>query len=115
MRVAQNQADYPRHFDKLSAEHTYLLQQLSLILTEITDRQNRLNTYEHYQLSIAKLDPGRIDFTPYLWHTLTDHTEVTADGTITFVLRARYVQHCIDNARLTVRLVLRAELHVRGD
>jgi len=31
-RVAQNQADYQQRFDKLSAEHTHLLQQHSTIM-----------------------------------------------------------------------------------
>lgn len=86
-RVAQNQADYQQRFDKLSAEYTALLQQHAAVLAEITDLQNRLNAYEHYKLNVAKLDGSEIEFTPYLWHTLTDHAKVTADGTITFTFR----------------------------
>ena len=86
-RVAQNQADYQHRFDKLSAEHTELLHQHGIILSEITDLQNRLNAYQHYKLNLAELDTSRIEFTPYLWHTLTDHAQVTADGTVTFVFR----------------------------
>lgn len=86
-RVAQNQADYQQCFDTLSAEHTELLQQHGIILAEITDLQNRLIAYQHYKLNIAELDPSKIEFTPYLRHTLTDHAEVAADGTITFIFR----------------------------
>ena len=62
-----------------------LLRQHGIILAEITDLQNRLNAYQHYKLNIAELDPSKIEFTPYLWHTFTDHAEVAADGTITGV------------------------------
>lgn len=86
-RVAQNQDDYQQRFDKLSAEHTDLLQQHGTILAEITDLQNRLNAYEHYKLNVSELDAHAIEFTPYLWHTLTDHAEVDTDGTITFTFR----------------------------
>ena len=86
-RVPQNQADYQQRFDKLSAEHTALLEQHETLLAEITDRQNRVAAYEHYKTSVADLDPSRIDFTPYLWHTLTDHAEVGVDGSISFTLR----------------------------
>jgi lambdaSa04 family prophage resolvase len=64
-----------------------LLRQHGIILAEITDLQNRLNAYQHYKLNIAELDPSKIEFTPYLWHTFTDHAEVAADGTITFIFR----------------------------
>lgn len=86
-RVAQNQADYQQRFDKLSTEHTDLLQQHATILAEITDRQNRLNAYQHYKLNIAELDESHVEFTPYLWHTLTDHAEVDTGGAITFTFR----------------------------
>jgi hypothetical protein len=86
-RVAQNQANYQQRFDKLSAEHSDLLQQHGTILIEITDLQNRLNAYEHYKLNVSELDAHAVEFTPYLWHTLTDHTNVASDGTITFVFR----------------------------
>ena len=86
-RVAQNQADYQQRFDKLSAEHADLLQQHGVILAEITDLQNRLSAYQHYTLNVAELHVAEIEFTPYLWHTLTDHAEVAADGTITFTFR----------------------------
>lgn len=86
-RVAQNQADYQQRFDRLSAEHAQLLQQHGTILAEITDLQNRLNAYKHYKLNVTKLDEHAVEFTPYLWHTLTDHAEVTADGTIAFSFR----------------------------
>ncbi|MSS84762.1 recombinase family protein [Actinomycetaceae bacterium WB03_NA08] len=86
-RVAQNQTEYQQRFDNLSAEHAQLLQQHGTILDEITDLQNRLSAYEHYKLNLAELHVAEIEFTPYLWHTLTDHAEVTADGAITFVFR----------------------------
>ena len=86
-RVPQNQADYQQRFDKLSAEHTALLEQHETLLEEITDRQNRVAAYEHYKTSIAELEPGCIEFTPYLWHTLTDHAEARIDGVLRFTFR----------------------------
>lgn len=40
-----------------------------------------------YKLNVSELDAHAIEFTPYLWHTLTDHAEVDTDGTITFTFR----------------------------
>ena len=95
-RVAQNQADYQQRFDKLSAEHTDLLQHHSTIMIEITDLQNRLNAYEHYKLNVAELDVHAVEFTPYLWHTLVDHVVVDPFKSVVLVLR--------DSSRLTYDL-----------
>lgn len=35
----------------------------------------------------ADLDRDQVKFTPYLWHILTDHADVRADGTVDFVFR----------------------------
>ena len=86
-RVPQNQTDYQQRFDKLSAEHAALLEQHEALLAEIADRQNRVAAYQHYKTEVAELDPHRIKFTPYLWHTLADRAEVAVGGEIAFVFR----------------------------
>ncbi len=86
-RVAQNQNVYQQRFEELSTEHTRLLEQHEKVFAEITDRQNRLNAYRHYKANVAELRPNEIEFTPYLWHTLTDHAEVSVEGVVTIVLR----------------------------
>ena len=86
-RIAQDQTEYQRRFDKLTSEHTALLEQYHQLLAQISDLENRQAAYRHYQEQLATLDPASIEFTPYLWHTLIDHTEITIDGTITFTFR----------------------------
>ena len=86
-RVAQDQSEYQRRFDKLTDEHTTLLEKYHQLLDQISDRENRQAAYRYYKEQLATLDPASIEFTPYLWHTLVDHAEVSVDGTITFMFR----------------------------
>lgn len=86
-RVAQDQSEYQRRFDKLTDEHATLLEKYHQLLDQISDRENRQAAYRYYKEQLATLDPASIEFTPYLWHTLVDHAEVSVDGTITFMFR----------------------------
>jgi lambdaSa04 family prophage resolvase len=86
-RVAQNQGEYQRRFDKLTSEHATLLEKYHRLLDQISDLDNRQAAYHHYREELDKLDIDHIEFTPYLWHTLVDHAEIGTDGTITFTFR----------------------------
>lgn len=86
-RVAQDQFEYQRRFDKLTDEHATLLEKYHQLLDQISDLENRQAAYRYYKEQLATLDPASIEFTPYLWHTLVDHAEVSVDGTITFTFR----------------------------
>lgn len=86
-RVAQDQAEYQRRFDKLTSEHATLLEEYRRLLDQISDLDNRQAAYRYYKEQLATLDPASIEFTPYLWHTLVNHAEVNVDATITFTFR----------------------------
>lgn len=86
-RVAQDQAEYQRRFDKLTSEHATLLEDYRRLLDQISDLDNRQAAYRYYKEQLATLDPASIEFTPYLWHALVDHAEVNVDATITFTFR----------------------------
>lgn len=81
--VAQDQGEYQRRFDKLNTEHVRLLADYDKLLVQISDLENRQAAYRYYKEQLATLDLASIEFTPYLWHTLVDH----ADITITFTFR----------------------------
>lgn len=82
-RVAQDQGEYQRSFDKLNTEYARLLADYDKLLTQINDLKNREAAYRYYKKELATLDPASIEFTPYLWHTLVNHAGVSVDGTIT--------------------------------
>ncbi|UUO92643.1 DUF3450 domain-containing protein [Schaalia odontolytica] len=86
-RVAHDQAEYQRRFDKLTSEHATLLEEYRRLLDQISDLDNRQAAYRYYKKQLATLDPASIEFTPYLWHTLVNHAEVNVDATITFTFR----------------------------
>lgn len=86
-RVAQDQTEYQRRFDKLNTEHARLLADYHKLLTQISDLENRQAAYRYYKEQVATLDPASIKFTPYLWHTLIDHADIATDGTISFTFR----------------------------
>ncbi len=86
-RVAQDQGEYQRRFDKLNTDHARLLDEYHQLLAQISDLENRQAAYCYYKEQLATLDPASIEFTPYLWHTLVDHAEVGTDDTITFTFR----------------------------
>ena len=94
-RVAQDQTEYQRRFDKLNTEHVRLLVDYDKLPVQISDLENRQAAYRYYKEQLASLDPASIEFTPYLWHTLVGHAEVGADDTITFTFRdgAKQTQH----------------------
>lgn len=54
---------------------------------QISDLDNRQAAYHNYREELDELDVDHIEFTPYLWHTLVDHDEVSVDATITFTFR----------------------------
>lgn len=85
--VAQDQGEYQRRFDKLNTEHVRLLADYDKLLVQISDLENRQAAYRYYKEQLATLDLASIEFTPYLWHTLVDHADITTDGTITFTFR----------------------------
>ncbi|WP_190870460.1 hypothetical protein [Dermabacter vaginalis] len=86
-RIAQDQAEYQSRFDKLTDGHTTLLEEYHRLLDQISDLDNRQAAYCHYQEELDKLDIDHIEFTPYLWHTLVDHAEISVESTITFTFR----------------------------
>ena len=94
-RVAQDQTEYQRRFDKLNTEHVRLLADYDKLLVQISNLENRQAAYRYYTEQLATLDSVSIEFTPYLWHTLVDHAEVGTDDTITFTFRdgAKQTQH----------------------
>lgn len=94
-RVAQDESEYQRHFDKLTSEHAALLDEYHQLLAQISDLENQQATYRYYKEQLAILDPASIEFTPYLWHTLVDHAKVGTDDTFTFTFRdgAKQTQH----------------------
>ena len=85
--VAQDQGEYQRRFDKLNTEHVRLLADYDKLLVQISDLENRQAAYRYYKEQLATLDLASIELTPYLWHTLVDHADITTDGTITFTFR----------------------------
>lgn len=86
-RVAQDQTEYQRRFDKLTTDHAALLEEYHRLLDQISDLENRQAAYRYYKEQLATLDSVSIKFTPYLWHTLVDHAEVGTDGAIMFTFR----------------------------
>lgn len=86
-RVAQDQTEYQRRFDKLNTEHVRLLVDYDKLPVQISDLENRQAAYRYYKEQLATLDSVSIEFTPYLWHTLLDHAEVGTDGAIMFTFR----------------------------
>lgn len=65
-RVAQDQSEYQRRFDKLTSEHAALLDEYHQLLAQISDLDNRQAAYRSYKEQFATLDPASIEFTPYL-------------------------------------------------
>lgn len=86
-RVAQDQSEYQRRFDKLTSEHATLLEEYHRLLDQISDLDNRQAACHNYREELDKLNVDHIEFTPYLWHSLVDHAEVGKDGTLTFTFR----------------------------
>ncbi|EFL94027.1 recombinase family protein [Mobiluncus curtisii] len=93
-RVAQDQTEYQRRFDKLNTEHARLLADYDKLLTQISDLESRQAAYRHYREELDKLDIDHIEFTPYLWHTLLDHAEMGTAGAIMFTFRDGTTTHC---------------------
>lgn len=73
--------------DEIVIDQARLLADYDKLLTQISDLENRQVAYRHYRKELDKLDIDHIEFTPYLWHILVDHAEVSVDTTIIFTFR----------------------------
>ncbi|WP_151528483.1 MULTISPECIES: hypothetical protein [Corynebacterium] len=67
-RVAQDQTEYQRRFDKLNSDHARLLAGYDKLLTLISNLESRQAAYRYCKEQLATLDPASIEVTPYLWH-----------------------------------------------
>ncbi len=65
-RVAQDQGEYQRRFDKLNTDHALLLDEYHQLLVQISDLENRQAAYCYYKEQLATLDLASIEFKVYL-------------------------------------------------
>ena len=86
-KSALNQDEYARRFNALTTRHAKLADQYERLTSQIIDKQNRFKAYEYYKTEVAKLEWARLEFTPYLFHTLIDHATAKTNGTIEFTFR----------------------------
>lgn len=64
VRVAQDQTEYQRRFDKLNTEHARLLADYEKLLVQISDLENRQAAYRYYKEQLATLNSVSIESTP---------------------------------------------------
>ena len=74
-RVAQDQGEYQRSFDKLNTEYARLLADYDKLLTQINDLKNREAAYRYYKKELATLDPASIEA------SITERTAATPSST----------------------------------
>ena len=86
-RVAQDQDEYERQFNKAHKLHQDLLVQHGEVLAQIQDMNNQLAAFRYYQGQMGSLQVGGLKFSPYLCVTVLDSASVSADGIVTFKFR----------------------------
>ena len=85
--VAQDQAEYQKHFDALSERFETAKAKHEAVTQQISDKQSRKAEMED-ALKLLKKQAGEItEFRESLWTGLLDYATIYADGRMTFTFK----------------------------
>lgn len=86
-RVAQDQAEYSRAYEELTARYDRAKARLDEVTEAITDKASRCKSIEYYLDLLTKRDGILTDFDPVYWHGMIDHVTVYSREDIRFTFK----------------------------
>ena len=86
-RVAQNQAEYQRHYDSLVRRYDEAKERYTELEERISDRLSRRETLTMFIKTLKKQDGVLAEFDEILWSSLVESVTVNSRENIVFTFR----------------------------
>lgn len=85
--MAQNQADYNKEYETLSARYEKAKSRLDEVEKEIHDKRSRHKSIEHYLEILEERKEPITDYDAILWHGMVDYVTVYTKDDIRFTMK----------------------------
>ena len=85
--VAQNQADYNKEYETLTARYEKAKSRLDEVEAEIHDKNSRRKSIEHYLALLEERKDAVTEYEPYLWHGMVEFVTVYSKDDILFTMK----------------------------
>lgn len=85
--VAQNQADYNREYESLTARYEKAKSRLDEVEAEIHDKHSRRKSIEHYLEILQKRNESVTEYNVFLWHGMVEFVTVYGKDDIRFTMK----------------------------
>lgn len=85
--VAQNQADYNKEYESLTARYEKARSRLDEVEAEIHDKNSRRKSIEHYLELLEERKDAVTEYEPYLWHGMVEFVTVYSKINILFTMK----------------------------
>jgi len=86
-RVAQDQDEYSRSYDDLTARYDRAKARLDEVTEAIADKASRYKSIENYLKLLTQRDGVLTEFDPLYWHGMVDHVTVYSREDIRFTFK----------------------------
>ena len=85
--VAQNQADYNKEYETLTAQYEKTKGRLDEVEAEIHDKKSRRKSIEHYLALLEERKDAVTEYEPHLWHGMVEFVTVYSKDDILFTMK----------------------------
>lgn len=85
--VAQNQADYNKEYETLSARYEKAKSRLDEVEKEIHDKRSRHKSIEHYLAILEERKEPITDYDAFLWHGMVEYVTVYTKDDLRFTMK----------------------------
>ena len=85
--VAQNQADYNKEYETLTARYEKAKSRLDEVEAEIHDKNSRRKSIEHYLALLEERKDAVTEYETYLWHGMVEFVTVYSKDDILFTMK----------------------------
>ena len=85
--VAQNQADYNKEYETLTARYEKAKSRLDEVEAEIHDKNSRRKSIEHYLALLEERKDAVTEYETYLWHGMVEFVTVYSKDDIRFTMK----------------------------
>ena len=85
--VAQNQADYNKEYETLTARYEKAKSRLDKVEAEILDKNSRRKSIEHYLEILTERKEAVTEYEAYLWHGMVEFVTVYSKDDVRFTMK----------------------------
>lgn len=85
--VAQNQVDYNREYESLTARYEKTKSRLDEVEAEIHNKHSRRKSIEHYLESLTERKEAVMEYDVFLWHGMVEFVTIYSKDDIRFTMK----------------------------